>query len=327
MDSVEIAGAADERRGSGEGPGWEPDVGDIEDLLGSMQLEPRSLAPGVLLVDGDASGGDVDTGRAKGASLEIAAVDLHAHQLGATGADAVTARRVGSFKQRAGDGGVGETDVNASGGSGRQTKAHLAVVGDGGGISDSSLGGPLPEVHHGGTAESLLVPCSVRIFLEEYYEASQSSRGIYRQAAVASRALCSVREETCAEPLEGNDARPSTKRARARRRADAECRGSFPSSSAASLRLHQRSAARIVTQKEKASKRRFVELFQEQFGVIVGRFARNSRVYDGTCAAARPVMGGKAIVVQDLNHSCVVWAAVVMDKAHFYCSCHGRREA
>jgi len=178
MDSVEIAGAADERRGSGEGPGWEPDVGDIQDLLGSMQLEPRSLAPGVLLVDGDASGGDVDTGRAKGASLELAAVDLHAHQLGATGADAVTARRVGSFKQRAGDGGVGETDVNASGGSGRQTKAHLAVVGDGGGSSDSSLGGPIPEVHHGGTAESLLVPCSVRIFLEEYYEASQSSRGI-----------------------------------------------------------------------------------------------------------------------------------------------------
>ena len=61
--------------------------------------------------------------------------------------------------------------------------------------------------------------------------------------------------------------------------------------------------------------------------MIVGRFSRNSRVYDGTCAAARPVMGGKAIVVQDLNHSCVVWAAVVIDKAHFYCSCHGRREA
>jgi len=324
-DLMEIAGAVDEEGGDGDGPGWERGLGDLDDLLGSMQLEPHGATPGVVRVGGNASGGEVDVGRAEGTSLEIGVVDSHTHPLGAT--DAVTAGRDGPITKPAGDGGVNETLITAEGASGRTAEAHSSVVSDGCSSSSFSLGEPLPEVHHGGTAETLLVPCSVRNFLDEYFEANQSSKSIYHQAVVASRAIRSVGEETGAEPLHGPEARPSTKSARAQRRADAAGRASSPSPSNASLRRRQRSAARVVKQKERASTRRLVELFKEQCGVVVGRFARYTRVYDGTRASARAVMGGKAIVVQDLKHSCVVWAAVVMDEARFYCSCHGRREA
>jgi len=342
------AGVAGEGGAGGGVHDEERDADEVRELFDSMQLDPVGPPAGRSQPGADVGSGVVTGG---GAFL-VGAAALQEEQLGARGGCAVVPDAVfrgvvlsnaaggGASAEtfRAGNDSGGGATASADAGSSRTTRGDresmLSSSSDDTGAcsreeapqSGRSAGGHL-HVHRGSSAETLVVPTNVRNFLDQYYEANTSCTSIYRQAVVASRALRSVGEETGDEPLGAPEARRSSKSARARHRASRRRRVASPSPSTPGGSRRWRKAARVSKRAERASTKRLVEILFEQCGAVTGRLARSTRVYDGKRAAARSAFCGRAMVIQDLNHSCVVWAAVVKDDHHFYCSCQGRREA
>lgn len=291
MDPIERAGACGQ--GGGSQGRIEPDgANEANPLVGATRPGPLGLGPGGARPGGETSGGDAVRG---------------AVATGGSGSGrSLSGEPPSTFSFGSGSDETCSSRANTS--CGHSARRHLTV-------------------HHASTAETLVVPTNVRNFLDDYYEANHSTASIYRQAVVASRALRSVGQEPGDEPLGAPEARQSSKRRRARARAAASRRVTSPSPSTGCGIRHRGSAARLAKRKERASTKRQVEIFTEQCGAVTGRLARSRRVYDGKRAAASSVFCGRAMVIQDLHNSCVVWAAVIKDEPHYYCSCHGRREA